>query len=388
MASDSAMSADSTTSRGVGVSQSGGGNPERAGSRVAGVRRALGGVLEALPEDADEALDAAARCFGRVGVDHTSVPDIARELGVSRATVYRKLGTVDDIAWALFVRDLDRLLASADGRAGADRIAAAVVMAAPGHSLSAGRRHDEPYLLRELLPRLGALGHSDELTEAVARAVDAADGTGGGGRIGEAPESEDGPELRERLLDAAEACFRRYGLANTTVDDVVREAKVPRATLYRHAGGKAELLAAVLRREVTRFLAGLAEYLATCETFASQIVDGTLYAAEMGRREPFGPPLTAALLSTEQMAPFDAVIAPVRTELWAQITRFVAPLVDHAHATGAARPGLTAEDATEWLQRCIRSLIDAPDLLGARSKDERRAFLERMLLPAFVPDPR
>ncbi|HMG43082.1 MAG TPA: TetR/AcrR family transcriptional regulator [Acidimicrobiales bacterium] len=191
-------------------------------------------------------------------------------------------------------------------------------------------------------------------------------------------------DLRDRLLDAAEACFRRYGIANTTIDDVVREAKVPRATLYRHAGNKNELIASALTREIERFLKRLGAFVATnCDSFASTIVDGTIFAArDMATHEPF-----RTLFTNEPHAVIEAAVAPVRAEMWKRLTGFVAPLVTHAHETGEARPELTVEDATEWLQRCIRSLVEVPHAVP-RTDDELRSFLERMLLPAFVPDDR
>lgn len=190
-------------------------------------------------------------------------------------------------------------------------------------------------------------------------------------------------ELRDRLLDAAETCFKRFGVASTTIDDVVREAKVPRATLYRHAGNKNELIAAALTREVERFLERLGAFVATCDGFASKIVDGTMFAArDMATHEPFG-----TLFASEPHSVFAAAVAPVRAELWARLTAFVAPLIEQARQTGEARPELTVEDATEWLQRCIRSLVEAPHPLR-QTDAELRAFLQRMLLPAFVPDDR
>jgi AcrR family transcriptional regulator len=60
-------------------------------------------------------LDAAAVCFARHGIKRTSVQDVARELRVNRATVYRQIGNVDQQVRLLLARDLHRLLASLPG---------------------------------------------------------------------------------------------------------------------------------------------------------------------------------------------------------------------------------------------------------------------------------
>jgi AcrR family transcriptional regulator len=64
----------------------------------------------------DAFLDAAASCFARFGVAHTTVPDIARELGVSRMTVYRRLGSVHDALRSLLARELHRLVVDLAGQ--------------------------------------------------------------------------------------------------------------------------------------------------------------------------------------------------------------------------------------------------------------------------------
>ena len=57
---------------------------------------------------------------------------------------------------------------------------------------------------------------------------------------------------RERLVDAAETCIDRFGLAKTTVEDVAREAAVSRATIYRYFANRDELVLAVLLRDLER----------------------------------------------------------------------------------------------------------------------------------------
>jgi AcrR family transcriptional regulator len=53
---------------------------------------------------------------------------------------------------------------------------------------------------------------------------------------------------RERILDAATRLFREEGIHATSVDRVIAEADVAPMTVYRHFGGKDELVTATLER--------------------------------------------------------------------------------------------------------------------------------------------
>jgi len=110
------------------------------------------------PAELDEYLDAAARCFLRFGVGRTRVPDVAAEVGKSRVTVYRQVGTVSDMARLLLARDLHRFLskvpaALADQR-GPDAIVAlveAVIDHARSHPVLMKVLRDEPQLIGPVL---------------------------------------------------------------------------------------------------------------------------------------------------------------------------------------------------------------------------------------------
>lgn len=56
-------------------------------------------------------------------------------------------------------------------------------------------------------------------------------------------------EPRERLLSIASDLFYREGIHSVGVDRIVAEARVTRATLYRHFAGKEALIEAYLERE-------------------------------------------------------------------------------------------------------------------------------------------
>lgn len=70
--------------------------------------------IEWLPLPADPALnpvlDAAVECLSRRGISKTTLSDIAREMGVAPSTVYRKVGSVDNVALLVFAREADRFL--------------------------------------------------------------------------------------------------------------------------------------------------------------------------------------------------------------------------------------------------------------------------------------
>lgn len=120
---------------------------------------AITNELPAVPPAAlDPYLDAGARCFIRHGVSHTAVPDVARELGVSRTTVYRQVGTVDHLARLLFAREVHRLLGVLpDHVAGVGAVDAVVRMAtlvctfAQDHPVLRKVLEDEPELAASAL---------------------------------------------------------------------------------------------------------------------------------------------------------------------------------------------------------------------------------------------
>lgn len=60
----------------------------------------------------DAILDAAESCYHRLGITRTTVEDIATTAGVSRITVYRRVGTRDEVILATLLRVTERFLAS------------------------------------------------------------------------------------------------------------------------------------------------------------------------------------------------------------------------------------------------------------------------------------
>jgi len=59
---------------------------------------------------------------------------------------------------------------------------------------------------------------------------------------------------RQRLIEAAEAQFRRFGYRRTTIDDITGRAATGKGSLYLHFDSKQALYAAVVEASVERFV--------------------------------------------------------------------------------------------------------------------------------------
>ena len=88
-----------------------------------------GSAGAAVTDDEREAtLDAAASCYLRLGVAKTTAADIAREVGFSRATLYRRFGSHEAIFLAVLTRESEAMAAEArDHLAHLDEPAARVI---------------------------------------------------------------------------------------------------------------------------------------------------------------------------------------------------------------------------------------------------------------------
>jgi AcrR family transcriptional regulator len=93
--------------------------------------------------------------------------------------------------------------------------------------------------------------------------------------------ADDRSSTRVRIVDATLRCLARQGVAKTTFDDIAREAKFSRATLYRtFPGGKEAVLEAVVDTEVARLFSSLAVVMGEANDLEDVLVAGMTEAAQ------------------------------------------------------------------------------------------------------------
>lgn len=175
---------------------------------------------------------------------------------------------------------------------------------------------------------------------------------------------------RDRLIDAAEACFARVGVEKTTLEDIATGAGVSRATVYRYfEGGRDEIILGVVLREAHKFLDGLGRRVQRESTMADAIVEGVLYTVASVRKNEH-----LALLFAPEVAGQTTAIAGASTALFELTFDFLRPIFDQARIDGTLREGVVAEEAAEFVLRMILSLLSVPGP-RVRSAAKERAFV-------------
>jgi len=182
--------------------------------------------------------------------------------------------------------------------------------------------------------------------------------------------------VRERLVDATEAVMRRNGPLGVRIDEVARVAGCSRATVYRHVADKDELVREVLARLARARARRMAATLNGIADPAERIAEGVLRTVEAVRSEWWYQAL-------ERHGATGAVsrIGGGPEAFVALATPLVAPFLQRVAAIGMLRPGVTVEEATEWLCVVTTGLLTM-DVPTSRTRSQQVAFLRR-----FVADP-
>lgn len=188
---------------------------------------------------------------------------------------------------------------------------------------------------------------------------------------------------RERLIDAAEECFERYGVSKTTVEDVAKAANVSRATVYRYFDGRDSLILGVLEREGGRFMKRLDKRILREPDLATAVVEGVLFTVKAVRADP-----RLALLFAPEAVGLTVNVPGATEAMFKLATAFLRPWLESAREAGQLRPGVAVDDVAEWIVRAVLSLLTTR--LRSRSLAEERRFLETFLIPPIVdssPEP-
>lgn len=185
-------------------------------------------------------------------------------------------------------------------------------------------------------------------------------------------------DVRARILAATVACLGRFGIAKTTVDDAAREARVSRATVYRHfPDGKEQLIAEAITWAVGQFFEELAVAVADAADFPAMLEQALAHA----HRAVEDHAVLQKVLETEPER-----LLPQLTQSAPQVQAVLSAYLAERLAGERLRPGVGAEEAADFLARMGLSFILAGgrwDLADPASV--RRLVRDELLAPILEP---
>lgn len=174
-----------------------------------------------------------------------------------------------------------------------------------------------------------------------------------------------GPD-REAVLDAAAACYLRFGVAKTTAADIAEAAGTSRATLYRRHGTHEQILLEVLTRESEQMMAEAAERLVGLEHTADQAIEGMVFSIGQIRTRP----VHAAVFDGES-AGWIAARALQASAMRRLGEQGIRPLLEPALESGQV-DDQDLDDLVEWMLRVLISYAAVPGHEGLTLDDVRR----------------
>jgi AcrR family transcriptional regulator len=200
------------------------------------------------------------------------------------------------------------------------------------------------------------------------------------GQADPASAAPDPLSLRDRLLAATYQCVMRFGLGKTTIEDVVKESGLSRATIYRQfPGGRDELLLETVGWELANYFNALADHVRDAPDLEQLLEQGLVFA----HRSVTEHLVLRKILDTEPER-----LLPLLTVESAKTLPFIAdflhPYLVREAAQGRLRPEVEIDRAAEYLARAILSLINAAGRWDLDDPAQVRELVRSELLGGIV----
>lgn len=180
------------------------------------------------------------------------------------------------------------------------------------------------------------------------------------------------PDTQARILDAAIACVKKWGIEKVTLNDIAQEAGLTRPTVYSYYANRDEVVRHALLQSAYTFSEDALRYIGKFDTARDRFLEITLYALKRLPKEP-----VLALIQESGLADIMNNYA-LKTPEGNQIVRalFRVILKDMPLDDG---------ELDEMAEVAMRFLISLLTLEGPQKRNDKemRAFLERRLLPAL-----
>jgi AcrR family transcriptional regulator len=190
-------------------------------------------------------------------------------------------------------------------------------------------------------------------------------------------------DTRLRILDAAIACFTRYGNEKTTLNDVARVAGLARQTIYRYFPDRAAVLEGVQDLEDRRLRADvelIAGQSTSFEEFLAALVEERSVTVSRYHTRQHLLDLDLGLVHSLHLS---------RDHNVGLIRELIAPQLDLARVRGELLPDVDTAQASEWVAIALSTVTT---LTGAATFDVENSaevgrFYARHICRGLVASP-
>ncbi len=180
------------------------------------------------------------------------------------------------------------------------------------------------------------------------------------------------PDTQARILEAALACVKRWGIDKVTLNDIAQEAGVTRPTVYSYFGSRDDVVRYALMQSGITFSQELIRHVEKFSTPQERVIEATMFSLKRLPKEP-----ALALLTESSLVSFFntyALTSPESHQIRRGLFRQILGQAD--------QPDDELDEVTEVATRFLLSLLT---MQGNKKRNDKelRGFLERRLLPAL-----
>ena len=180
------------------------------------------------------------------------------------------------------------------------------------------------------------------------------------------------PAAQARILDAAIACVKRWGIQRVTLNDIADEAGVARSTVYSYYSNRDEVIRAGLLQSAYVFGEKLLTHISQFKTSRDRAIEAVAYSLEVLPNEPHLALISDSTLS--EILHAEALTTPESTDIGLALFQVIMQRED--------RSDDETREIVEFTFRFMLSLLTMKSPVE-RTPDELRGFIARRMLPSI-----
>jgi AcrR family transcriptional regulator len=176
------------------------------------------------------------------------------------------------------------------------------------------------------------------------------------------------------IIEATVACFSRYGIRKTSMEDIAEAAQLSRPTLYRYFPSRKHLIVEVLVREVRDHTRLVAPVIRQHSYPPRALIEGIVFDISSAEQHPYTSIVVSEAGSEllSKVSGSSEILLEAMSEQWL-------PALTRWREDGYLRPNLRMDDVILWITLTIHSA------LGPSWISVPRSGLRRILATLVVP---